>query len=107
VLGGHALVMPRSGRDSSCTGPRVAPPRLAGMSVACCERLRTPAALRSTVRAASLHGAAAAQMSGWAGAQSLHAEGGRAVAYTGMCDCFVRTVREEGVKALFKVRPSP
>jgi len=59
------------------------------------------------VRAASLHGAAAAQMSGWAGAQSLHAEGGRAVAYTGMCDCFVRTVREEGVKALFKVRPSP
>lgn len=44
-------------------------------------------------------------MSGWAGAQSLHAEGGRAVAYTGMCDCFVRTVREEGVKALFKARP--
>ena len=42
-------------------------------------------------------------MSGWAGAQSLHAEGGRAIAYTGMCDCFVRTVRDEGVKALFKV----
>ncbi|KAK9827624.1 hypothetical protein WJX81_008016 [Elliptochloris bilobata] len=42
------------------------------------------------------------QMSGWAGAQSLHAEGGRAIAYTGMCDCFVRTVRDEGVKALFK-----
>ena len=45
-----------------------------------------------------------AQMSGWAGAQSLHAEGGRAIAYTGMCDCFMRTVRDEGVKALFKVR---
>lgn len=44
-----------------------------------------------------------AQMSGWAGAQSLHAEGGRAIAYTGMCDCFMRTVRDEGVKALFKV----
>ena len=43
------------------------------------------------------------QMSGWAGAQSLHAEGGRAIAYTGMCDCFVRTVRDEGAKALFKV----
>lgn len=44
-----------------------------------------------------------AQMSGWAGAQTLHAEGGRAIAYTGMCDCFMRTVRDEGVKALFKV----
>ncbi|CAL8463897.1 g3432 [Coccomyxa elongata] len=42
------------------------------------------------------------QMSGWQGAQELHAEGGHAVAYRGMVDCFVRTVREEGVKALFK-----
>lgn len=46
-----------------------------------------------------------AQMSGWQGAQELHAEGGHAVAYRGMVDCFVRTVREEGVKALFKVGP--
>lgn len=46
-----------------------------------------------------------AQMSGWQGAQELHAEGGHAVAYKGMVDCFVRTVREEGVKALFKVGP--
>lgn len=43
------------------------------------------------------------QMSGWAGAQSLHAEGGRAVVYTGMTDCMRRTVQEEGMKALFKV----
>ena len=42
-------------------------------------------------------------MSGWQGAQELHAEGGHAVAYKGMIDCFVRTVREEGTKALFKV----
>ena len=42
-------------------------------------------------------------MSGWQGAQELHAEGGHAVAYKGMVDCFVRTVREEGTKALFKV----
>lgn len=42
------------------------------------------------------------QMSGWAGAQSLHAEGGRAVVYTGMTDCMRRTVQEEGMKALFK-----
>ena len=43
------------------------------------------------------------QMSGWQGAQALHAEGGSAVAYTGMMDCLVRTVKEEGVRALFKV----
>ena len=43
------------------------------------------------------------QMSGWQGAQALHAEGGSAVAYTGMMDCLARTVREEGVRALFKV----
>ena len=43
------------------------------------------------------------QMSGWSGAQSLHAEGGQAVVYKGMVDCFARTVREEGMKALFKV----
>ena len=42
------------------------------------------------------------QVSGWAGAQTLHAEGGHAVAYRGMIDCFVRTSREEGVGALFK-----
>ena len=42
------------------------------------------------------------QVSGWAGAQTLHAEGGHAVAYKGMVDCFVRTSREEGVGALFK-----
>ena len=42
------------------------------------------------------------QVSGWAGAQTLHAEGGHAVAYKGMIDCFVRTSREEGVGALFK-----
>ncbi|CAL5222933.1 g5368 [Coccomyxa viridis] len=42
------------------------------------------------------------QMSGWQGAQALHAEGGSAVAYTGMMDCLVRTVKEEGVRALFK-----
>ena len=42
-------------------------------------------------------------MSGWQGAQGLHANGGRAVVYKGMIDCFVRTVQEEGAKALFKV----
>jgi len=43
------------------------------------------------------------QMSGWAGAQKLHAgSSGSAVVYKGMMDCFVRTVREEGVQALFK-----
>lgn len=30
------------------------------------------------------------------------AEAGQAVAYRGMVDCFVRTVREEGMQALFK-----
>ena len=49
--------------------------------------------------------AALAQMSGWSGAQSLHAQGGQAVVYSGMIDCFQRTVREEGVKALFKAGP--
>lgn len=42
------------------------------------------------------------QMSGWSGAKELHADHGRAIAYRGMSDCFVRTVREEGVQALFK-----
>lgn len=42
------------------------------------------------------------QMSGWSGAKDLHADHGRAIAYRGMSDCFVRTVREEGVQALFK-----
>eukprot|EP00891_Asterochloris_glomerata_P009607 jgi/Astpho2/9607/Aster-03879 len=42
------------------------------------------------------------QMSGWSGASSLHAEAGQAVRYRGMTDCFVRTVKEEGMKALFK-----
>jgi solute carrier family 25 phosphate transporter 23/24/25/41 len=42
------------------------------------------------------------QMSGWNGAQTLHAEQGHAVIYKGMVDCFVRTVREEGMRALFK-----
>lgn len=44
------------------------------------------------------------QMSGWAGAQNLHAESGKAVAYSGMTDCFRRTIQEEGTRALFKVR---
>lgn len=45
------------------------------------------------------------QVSGWAGAKTLHAaeHGGSAVAYTGMMDCFAKTVREEGMSALFKV----
>ena len=47
--------------------------------------------------------ALAVQMSGWQGAQALHAEGGSAIAYKGMMDCLVRTVKEEGVRALFKV----
>lgn len=46
-------------------------------------------------------------MSGWQGAQSLHAAGGRAVVYTGMVDCFRGTVREEGMGALFKVLQPP
>ena len=45
------------------------------------------------------------QMSGWAGAQNLHAESGKAIMYSGMTDCFRRTVQEEGVRALFKVSP--
>lgn len=43
------------------------------------------------------------QMSGWAGAQNLHAESGKAIQYSGMTDCFRRTVQEEGARALFKV----
>jgi len=42
-------------------------------------------------------------MSGWAGAQNLHAESGKAIIYSGMTDCFRRTIQEEGVRALFKV----
>ena len=43
------------------------------------------------------------QMSGWDGANALHGDGrGHAVRYSGMSDCFRRTVREEGVRALFK-----
>lgn len=42
-------------------------------------------------------------MSGWAGAQNLHAESGKAIHYSGMTDCFRRTVQEEGARALFKV----
>lgn len=42
-------------------------------------------------------------MSGWAGAQNLHAESGKAIMYSGMTDCFRRTVQEEGMRALFKV----
>lgn len=42
------------------------------------------------------------QVSGWQGAQALHADHGAAVVYRGMVDCFVRTVKEEGVQALFK-----
>ncbi|PSC67425.1 mitochondrial adenine nucleotide transporter ADNT1-like isoform A [Micractinium conductrix] len=42
------------------------------------------------------------QVSGWSGAKNLHADHGHAVAYRGMVDCFVRTVREEGMQALFK-----
>lgn len=45
-----------------------------------------------------------AQVSGWAGASSLHAgEGGTSVRYKGMVDCFVRTWQEEGYRAFFKV----
>ncbi len=44
------------------------------------------------------------QMSGWQGAKALHADHGNVVVYRGMVDCFVRTVREEGMQALFKVR---
>ena len=45
------------------------------------------------------------QVSGWSGAQSLHAEvgGTGSAAYKGMMDCFSRTVSEEGWQALFKV----
>lgn len=42
------------------------------------------------------------QVSGWQGARGLHADHGSAIAYRGMTDCFVRTIQEEGVKALFK-----
>ena len=45
------------------------------------------------------------QVSGWKGAKSLHAtpQGGEAIVYKGMMDCFIKTVREEGFGALFKV----
>lgn len=43
------------------------------------------------------------QMSGWAGAQNLHGESGKAVMYTGMIDCFKKTFQEEGIRAFFKV----
>jgi hypothetical protein len=43
------------------------------------------------------------QVSGWQGARELHSDHGSVVAYRGMVDCFVRTVREEGFGALFKV----
>lgn len=43
------------------------------------------------------------QVSGWQGVKQLHADHGSAIIYKGMIDCFVRTVQEEGVKALFKV----
>lgn len=43
------------------------------------------------------------QVSGWSGVKNLHAgQAGNAIVYTGMMDCFVRTVREEGFSALFK-----
>ncbi len=43
------------------------------------------------------------QVSGWQGARELHSDHGSVVVYRGMVDCFVRTVREEGFQALFKV----
>jgi len=42
------------------------------------------------------------QVSGWQGVKQLHADHGQAIRYRGMIDCFVRTVQEEGMKALFK-----
>lgn len=42
------------------------------------------------------------QVSGWQGAETLHAESGHAVAYRGMVECFIRTSKEEGIGALFK-----
>jgi hypothetical protein len=44
-------------------------------------------------------------VSGWQGVKGLHAaeNGGSVVVYTGMLDCFVKTVRHEGWSALFKV----
>ncbi|KAK9845649.1 hypothetical protein WJX84_001051, partial [Apatococcus fuscideae] len=42
------------------------------------------------------------QMSGWSGASTLHGNAGTAVLYSGMTDCFARTIKEEGVQALFK-----
>ena len=43
------------------------------------------------------------QVSGWQGARELHSDHGSVVSSRGMTDCFVRTVREEGFAALFKV----
>ncbi len=45
------------------------------------------------------------QVSGWAGASGLTGTGQAPVVYKGMMDCFVRTVKDEGFFALFKVRP--
>lgn len=43
------------------------------------------------------------QVSGWSGLSALRtANGGSVVVYNGMMDCFVRTVQEEGFRALFK-----
>lgn len=43
------------------------------------------------------------QVSGWQGVKGLHTgAAGAPVVYTGMIDCFARTVREEGFRALFK-----
>lgn len=47
------------------------------------------------------------QVSGWQGARELHSDHGSVVVYRGMIDCFVRTVREEGIQALFKVEHPP
>lgn len=43
------------------------------------------------------------KVSGFQGAKQLHSEYGKAVIYKGMIDCFIRTIREEGIQALFKV----
>jgi hypothetical protein len=46
------------------------------------------------------------QVSGWSGLGALRTANGAGsvVVYNGMVDCFVRTVQEEGFRALFKVR---
>jgi hypothetical protein len=45
----------------------------------------------------------AALMRCWAGDSNVLLWAGQAVAYRGMLDCFQRTLREEGFRALFKV----